>query len=138
MDEAWKAKTQMDLNLVRGDEDKKGFYEYVADKTKTRKNVGTFLNEMGDLATWSMEKVEVLNAFFASVFTSNTSLQESQDLKTRRKDWIKEQVPLVKEDQIMEYLNKLDMYESMSLNEMHLQVLEGAGRCHCEATLNNF
>lgn len=37
-----------------------------------------WVNEMGDLVTQDVEKTDVLNAFFDSVFTSKTSLQESQ------------------------------------------------------------
>ncbi|KAJ7415423.1 RNA-directed DNA polymerase from mobile element jockey-like protein [Willisornis vidua] len=49
----------MNLNLVRdGKDNKKGFYEYIGGKRKTRKNVGTFLNEVWDLATQNMERVE--------------------------------------------------------------------------------
>lgn len=80
--------------------------------------MGTLLNEMGHLATQGMEKIEVLNAFFASVFTSNISLQESQVPKTRRKDRIKEHVSLVKDDWIREYLSKLDIHESMGPDRM--------------------
>lgn len=87
----------------RGDGDnKKSFYKYIGDKRKIRENVGTLLNEVGHLGTQGMEKVETLNAFFASILTS---LQESQIPKTKRRDWIKEHTPLVKEGQIRKYLN---------------------------------
>jgi len=36
------------------------------------------LNKMGVVVTQDGEKADVLNAFFGSVFTSKTSLQESQ------------------------------------------------------------
>ncbi|KAK4828295.1 LOW QUALITY PROTEIN: hypothetical protein QYF61_024960 [Mycteria americana] len=46
-----------------------------------------------------MEEAEVLNAFFASVFIRKTGLQESQAPETRGKDWSKEDILLVEEDQ---------------------------------------
>lgn len=40
----------------------------IGDKEKTRKNVGTLLNEAGDLVTQDTEKAEVLNAFSACLY----------------------------------------------------------------------
>ncbi|KAK4831874.1 hypothetical protein QYF61_019886 [Mycteria americana] len=76
-DEFRKAKAQMELNLARDVKDnKKRFYKYIADKRKTRGNVGPLLDETEDLVTQIIEKAEVLNAFFASVLTSKTSYKE--------------------------------------------------------------
>lgn len=60
---------------------KKGFYKYISGKRNTRENVGPLWNEAGDLVTWDMEKVEILNATFL-VFAAKTSLQVSQASKT--------------------------------------------------------
>ena len=56
---------------------KKSFCKYASDRKKTRENMGP-LNKMGVVVTQDGEKADVLNAFFGSVFTSKTSLQESQ------------------------------------------------------------
>ncbi|KAJ7424018.1 rna-directed dna polymerase from mobile element jockey-like [Pitangus sulphuratus] len=98
-----KAKAYLELNLARDDEDNKGFYKYIGDKRKTRESVGPLLNGTGTLVTQDMEKAEVLNAAFASVFTSKTSLQEFQVPEIRRKVWSKEELPLVEKDQVKEY-----------------------------------
>jgi len=73
----------MELKLARNVKDnKKGFCRYTGDK---RKNVSPLLNKRRDLVTQDMEETEVLNAFFASVFTSKTCLQELQTPCTRER-----------------------------------------------------
>lgn len=49
--------------------------------------VGLLSYGAGKLVTNDMEKAEVLNAFFASVSTNKTSLQEFQAPETRREVW---------------------------------------------------
>lgn len=60
---------------------RKCFCKYRNSKRKTRENAGLLLSGAGNLVTKDMEKAEVLNTFFASVFTSKIGLQESQDLE---------------------------------------------------------
>lgn len=90
---------------------KKGFYMYISDKRNTRENVGPLRNETGDLVTWDMEKVEILNATFL-VFAAKTSLRVSRASKTG-KDWSKESVPMVEEHRVREYLSKQGIDKSM-------------------------
>lgn len=52
--------------------------------------MGSLLNKMSDLVTQEMEKAEVLNAAFASAFTSKTGPQRPQVPGTRGKVWSKE------------------------------------------------
>ncbi|PKU45794.1 hypothetical protein llap_3880 [Limosa lapponica baueri] len=74
-----KAKAQIKLSLARDIKDnKKSFYRYVSDKRKTRENVSPLQKESGDLVTQDMEKAEVLNDFFALVFTSKCSSHPTQ------------------------------------------------------------
>ncbi|KFW07543.1 hypothetical protein N327_05512, partial [Fulmarus glacialis] len=69
-DQVRKAKALIELNLARDIKgNKKSFYRYVRDKRKTREKVGPLRKEMGDLVTRDVEKAEVLNDFFTSIFT---------------------------------------------------------------------
>ncbi|GAB0177368.1 hypothetical protein GRJ2_000202000 [Grus japonensis] len=69
-DQVRKAKALIEISLARDVKDnKKSFYRYVSDKRRTRENVGPLQNETGELVTQDMEKAEVLNDIFASVFT---------------------------------------------------------------------
>jgi len=74
-----------------------------SDQKKTREIVCPLLKETGYLVTQDMEKAELMNAFFASVFTSMTGLQESQGPETNGKIWSKAVIPLVEEHQVREY-----------------------------------
>ncbi|KAF4790719.1 hypothetical protein TURU_138206 [Turdus rufiventris] len=79
-----KDKTHLGLSLARDIKDnKKGFYKYISSKRKIRENVRPLLNQMGVLETEDTEKVELLNAFFASVFTAEVDPQESQISEVR-------------------------------------------------------
>jgi len=69
------------------------------------------------------EKAELLNAFFASVFTTKASPQKSQALEVREEVWQKDGLPLVEEDCVRDHLSNLDAHKSMGPNGMHPQVL---------------
>ncbi|GAB0204486.1 mitochondrial enolase superfamily member 1 [Grus japonensis] len=115
-----KAKAHLELSLARDVKDnKKGFFKYISSKRKTRENVDPLLNEVGALMMEDTEKAELLNVFFASVFTAKASPQETQTLEVGEEVWRKEDLPLVKEDQVREHLGKLDIHKSMGPDGMH-------------------
>ncbi|GAB0181438.1 hypothetical protein GRJ2_000609100 [Grus japonensis] len=120
-DQVRKGKVLIELNLARDMKgNKKSFYMYVSDKRKTRENMGPLWNEIGDLVTQDMEKAEVLNDFFASVFTSEGSSHTAQ--VTEGREW-KNELPTVGEDQVQEYLRNLKVHKSVGPDEMHPRVL---------------
>ncbi|GAB0179468.1 mitochondrial enolase superfamily member 1 [Grus japonensis] len=119
-----KAKAHLELNLARDVKDnKKGFFKYISRKRKTRENVSPLLNEVGALVMEDTEKAELLNAFFASVFTAKAGPQESQTLEVGEEVWRKEDLPLVEEDRVREHLGKLNIHKFMGPDGMHPRVL---------------
>ncbi|PKU28821.1 glycerol kinase [Limosa lapponica baueri] len=99
-DETRKAKNPLELKLARDVMVNKkgfgfGFFKYIGGKRKTRENVGPLLYETGAMVTEDAEKVELLNAFFASFFTAQASPQEPQALEVTEKVWMQEDFPLV-------------------------------------------
>ncbi|PKU44302.1 rna-directed dna polymerase from mobile element jockey-like [Limosa lapponica baueri] len=99
-------------------------------KRKTRENVGPLLNGTGAMVTEDAEKSELLNAFFASVFTDQASPQESLSylqtlsLEITEKVWMKEEFPLVEEDQVRHQLSKLNIHKSMGPDGMSWRTRE--------------
>ncbi|GAB0189071.1 mitochondrial enolase superfamily member 1 [Grus japonensis] len=68
-----------------------------------------------------MEKAEVLNHFFALVFTGKCLSHTAQ--VTGGRDWENAEPPTVGEDQVGEYLRNLKVHKSMGPDEMHPRVL---------------
>lgn len=59
----------------------------IGNKRNTRENVDPLHKGMGDLVTRDMEKAEVLNDFFASVFTEKCSRHTTQLTESKGRDW---------------------------------------------------
>ncbi|GAB0189153.1 mitochondrial enolase superfamily member 1 [Grus japonensis] len=70
-----------------------------------------------------MEKAEVLNDFFASVFTGKCLSHTAQVAEDKGRDWENAEPHTVGEDQVREYLRNLKVHKSMGPDEMHLRVL---------------
>lgn len=66
-----KAKAQLEMKLARDIKgNKKNFYCYIINKRINKENVSPLLHGVDNLVTVSADKVEVLGAFFALVFTN--------------------------------------------------------------------
>ncbi|GAB0178960.1 mitochondrial enolase superfamily member 1 [Grus japonensis] len=68
-----------------------------------------------------MEKAEVLNDFFASVFTGKCLSRAAQ--VTEGRDWENAEPPTLGEDQVREYLRNLKVHKSMGPDDLRLRVL---------------
>jgi len=118
-----KAKVHLELNLARDVKDnKKGFFKHISSKWKTRTNVGQLLKEVGVLVMEDSEKAELLNIFFASVFSAKAGSQVSQSPALREEACRNNDLPLVKEDCVRDHLSNLDAHKSMGPNGMHPRV----------------
>ncbi|CAM5075608.1 unnamed protein product [Eretmochelys imbricata] len=93
----------------------------VGNKKKTKESVGPLLNEGGNLVTEDVEKANVLNAFFASVFTNKVSSQTAALGITK---WGRDGQPSVEIEVVRDYLEKLDEHKSMRPDELHPRVLK--------------
>ncbi|GAB0205343.1 hypothetical protein GRJ2_002999900 [Grus japonensis] len=100
---------------------------YVDGKKKTRENVDPLWKETGDLVTQDMEKAEVLNKSFASVFTNKYSSHTAQVTKGKGRDWGDEEPPTIGEDEVQDHLRNLKVHKSMEPDEMHPRVLRELG-----------
>jgi len=85
--------------------------------------VGPLQKEAGDLVTRDVEKAEVLNDFFASVFNSKCSSHTAQVAEGKGGDWESEEPSTVGEDQVRDRLSNLKVHKSMGPDEMHPRVL---------------
>ncbi|CAM4666744.1 unnamed protein product [Caretta caretta] len=117
-----KAKSHLELQLARDvKSNKKGFFRYVSNKKKVKESVGPLLNEGGNLVTEDVEKANVLNAFFASVFTNKVS---SQTIALGSTAWGGGDQPSVQKEVVRDYLEKLDVHKSMGPDALHPRVLK--------------
>jgi len=119
-----KAKAQLELNLARdAKNNKKGFYRYISQKKMIKESVPPLMSETGKLATADEEKAEVLNNFFASVFTGNLSPHPSQ-FDEWHKGHQEGKIPrAVSEDQVQDLLRNINIQKPMGPDEMHPRVL---------------
>ncbi|CAM4650280.1 unnamed protein product [Caretta caretta] len=105
---------------------KKGFFRYVGNKKKVKECVGSLLNEGGNLVTEDVEKANVLNAFFASVFTDKVSSQTTALGSTA---WGGGDQPSVEKEVVRDCLEKLDGHKSMRPDALHPRVLKELADC---------
>jgi len=124
-EEMRKAKAQLELKLATVVRDnKKCFYKYTNNKKRAKESLHPLLDARGNIATKDEEKVEVLNAFFASVFNSQDSyFQGTQPpvLEDREKE--QNEPHIIQDKAVNNLLCHLDTYKSMRPDGIHPRVL---------------
>lgn len=118
-----KAKAQNELRLAREvKNNKKGFFGYLRSKRKNKEMVGPLRGEDGKLLTGDREKAELLNTFFASVFSKKENgVQPEQH---RADEAMGEMQFQMGKEVVKEYLAALNEFKSLGPDELHPRVLK--------------
>ena len=110
-----KAKAQMELNSARDVKNsKKGFYRYIGRRRQAKESVPPLINETGKLASSDMEKAEVLNKCFASVFTGGQVSYVCQYPEAPGEGERSRFHPTVTVEQVQDRLMKWDVYREVA------------------------
>jgi len=118
-----KAKPELRLATVVRD-NKKCFYEYINNKKRAKESLHPLLGVRGNIDNKDEEKAEVLNAFFDSIFNSQTGYcQDSQPPVLEDREGEQNKPPIIQQEAVNSLLCHLDAYRSMGLDGIHLRAL---------------
>ena len=98
----------------------KSFWKYVNSKLKTKTGVGSLEESDGTLVYEDVDKVEVLNNYFSSVFTCMDDLNEP--IETREMDSLLSDISVTSEE-VLKKLSNLNTDKSAGPDNLHPKVL---------------
>lgn len=119
------AKAQAEVHAATVVKDNKTcFFKYISKKLRAEEILHPLFDVGGNIFTKDVEKAEVLNAFLAPVFNSQTSCSGgTQPPELQDRDNRQDEAPAILEEMVSSLLHHIDTQRSMGLGGIHLSVL---------------
>ena len=96
----------------------KSFWSHVKEETKSKSNIGDLRDKIGELKTEDQEKVEILNYFFASVFTvEGDSEMPNFEQKVKNEDCMNQIV--INAEKVLKQLKTLNISKACGPDNRH-------------------
>lgn len=113
---------------------KTGFYLYISQKRQTKEHVPLPINEKGGMARKVMEKAEVLNKLFPSVFIISQVSRVSNNPEYLGEDLGKQNPFHCKSRASQRPPHETEcVYKPLGLDDIHPMVLKELGCCSCQS-----
>ncbi|KAK4831728.1 hypothetical protein QYF61_018858 [Mycteria americana] len=114
------AKDRLEFKLASTVKDnKKGVLKYVNSNRRFRDNIGLLLDEVSHLTNRDVEKAEMFNTFFASVFNSDDGPWDVWSPVLEDHDWGGDDKLPANRELVRDLLLQLDVHKSTGCNGIH-------------------
>lgn len=122
-----KSKQNYEMKIVEGIKtDKKQFYKYVRNKTKSQTGVGTVLDIKGNFTTSDKETADSLNKAFQSVFVHEENLAIESDIMLNKDDKIDNTDTFleISDEEIIKSFSSLEEGKASGPDEISVSILK--------------